>query len=244
MQTSNPDTLAGRPRLPRWAWLPIGLVALLLIWIVGVRVLLRRGKPERHDFASSVRAMTAPGTGMRVIGLDPMDSTVRILRAESNDTVMFSPEDYRHQRMRMHSHDGREAMWYLRGSPDLFGNRFPPGDDDVAIQDGGSDNAEPWVPRYPSARAQPGSAERRNGERFGGWTFESPDSLARVVRFYEQTFRDSGFTVGTQSAWTRGEGNTSEIRAQSGDGRRQAIVALRHLKRGTTYAELSWHQKP
>jgi hypothetical protein len=112
------------------------------------------------------------------------------------------------------------------------------------VQSGGLDNAESWVPRYPQGRAVPGSAERRNGERFGGWTFESPDSLARVVRFYEQAFRDSGFTVGTQSAWTRGEGNTSEIRAQSADGRRQAIVGFRRTRRGATHVGLDWHQKP
>jgi hypothetical protein len=121
------DAPAAWRRLPRWAWIPIGLVALILIWIVGVRVLLRLEGSPRHDFATSVRSMTRPGTGMRVIGLDPMDSTVRILRTASNDTVLFSPEDYRHQRLRVHSREGRDETWYLQGSPDLFGNRFPPG---------------------------------------------------------------------------------------------------------------------
>src|SRR5260221_7332953 len=129
-----------RPRM-RWWILPVGVLTLALAWIVGVRVLLLLSGPPRQDFGAQIRGMTRPGSGMRLVGADPLDSTYHMLRAASGDTVLASPEDFRHQRLRVRTHDGREGVWYLEGTPDLFGHRLPPGDEDVVIQGGGLDNA-------------------------------------------------------------------------------------------------------
>ncbi len=227
----------------RWWILPVGVLTLALAWIVGVRVLLLLSGPPRQDFGAQIRGMTRPGSGMRLVGVDPLDSTYHMLRAASGDTVLASPEDFRHQRLRVRTHDGREGVWYLEGTPDLFGHRLPPGDEDVVIQGGGLDNAPRWVPHYPGVREQPGLVSRMRGEILGGWAFETPDSLAQVERFYRAAFRDSGFTVGTEVVSGGGGARSSVTRVQTADQRRQAIVELHPSPHRTTRAQVDWRQK-
>jgi hypothetical protein len=100
------------------------------------------------------------------------------------------------------------------------------------------------VPHYPGARERPDLVSRIRGEILGGWSFETPDSLARVERFYRAAFRDSGFTVGTETMAGGGRERSSVTRVQSADQRRQAIVGLQPSPHRTTRAQVDWRQKP
>lgn len=231
--------------LPRWRWwfLPAGVLGLALVWIVGVRVLLLLSGPPRADFVSQMREGTRR-TGERILSFDPRDSTFTILHVKTRDTMFVNAEDYRHRRMRRRSHLGRNATLYLEGTQDLFGHRLPPGDQDVFVDGGGLENAPAWVPRYPGARAVQGLAVRENGMLGGAWSFDTPDSMERVVRYFEAIFRDSGLSLGRGSASRGGGTRWIELHVESPDHRRQAIVEVRPSPRGATHAEVDWRVQP
>jgi hypothetical protein len=184
---ANPAVPAQRRTSPI-VWV---LVAVLGIFSIGAGALMVGGAILAHKVrrdgagATIAKVLAAVNPNLEVARTDETAGTVTVRDRRNGKEFTLGLDAARNGSFTLNAEeDGKRAM--------------------VVI--GGEAKAPAWVPQYPGSSptslfSGKGESERESGE-VGGFTFATPDSPAKVVRFYEDKARELDLPLRISAAGT------------------------------------------
>ena len=204
---------------PGWqAPLPPAKKSNALIWILGIVVVMvfgvmatcgigaflvmRKAKEAGLDstllsknpaYAMAKLAATV-NKDVDVISTDDGTGTIKVRDKKTGETTTLR-FDAATKKMVVIDSSGKQATIGITGEGDKTALNIQGPDGTVKFGGGAGNQLPAWVPVYPGATAKGTFSSQANGSTQSAFGFTTPDPAAKVIEYYQDHLKSSGFTV-------------------------------------------------
>jgi hypothetical protein len=220
MGSSVPPNFPPNPQnpFPPQAPLPPGKKSNILIWILGGVVvlvlgatamcglggylLMHKAKESGLDtallqknpaFAAAKMAATL-NPDVEVLSSDDSTGTIKV-REKSTGKVTSMRFDPDKKQMVVTGEDGKESTIGIAGEGDKTSINIHSADGTATFGAGGDTKLPSWLPGYPGATPKGTFTSTTNGTTQSAFGFNTPDSVAQVLEYYQTQLKSSGFDI-------------------------------------------------
>ncbi len=236
-----PPGPAPRKRTPLWIWVLVALLGLFLLAGIavtaGAYLLYHKAKEvavtaEKNPALAAARLLAAVNPDLEVVSTDEGRGLITIRDRKTGKTVTVNLEDIRQGRISFEQ-EGEEAVTLQAEGEGQSGRlRVRSKEGVVELGTDVAANLPAWFPAYPGAALSGTYQARTGGEQSLGFQFQTQDSVARVLEFYEQALKAAGLEVSTYAS--RGaSGNAGVLSAKDSAEHRTALVQVNSEGRAT-----------
>lgn len=220
MASSVPPNFPPNPQnpFPPQTPLPPGKKPNLLIWIlggivvlvlgstlmcgVGGYLLLHKAKESGLDtallqknpaFAAAKMAATI-NPDVDVLSADDSTGTIKVRDKKTGKTTTMR-FDSATKRMVVTDDDGKQSSISISGEGDKASVNVQSADGTATFSAGGDAKLPSWLPAYPGATPKGTFTSTTNGATQSGFGFNTTDSVAKVLEYYQTQLKGSGFDI-------------------------------------------------
>ena len=206
------------PFFPQQAPLPPGKKSNILIWIVGGVVVVVLGftamcgiggfllmhKAKEAGFDGSLlsknpgyaaaKMVATLNKDVDVISTDDSTGTIKVRdnKTGQTTTLRFDPAT---KRMVVTDGEGKQSTVSITGDGDKTALNIQSADGAVKFSAGGDNQMPAWVPVYPGSTPKGTFSAQNKGASQSGFSFKTTDAAAKVIGYYEDQLKSSGFTI-------------------------------------------------
>jgi hypothetical protein len=179
---------------------------------------------ERPALATA-KAITALNPDVEVVDADDEKGTITIRNKKTGETITMSADDASKGKLSFKK-DGKDVgSVELKAGENSGSLEIKSNEGSAKVGVGISDQAPNWLPMYPGANIQWDLSVHSKDGQTGSLHFVTTDSAERVVRFYEEEFKQAGFTVST-SAVQQGGARSSYVTVEDSGRKRTASATV------------------
>lgn len=230
----------GMPPLPPKKMNPIiwiiggffGLILLAGIVMVAGGLFLAK---KVHDAAgnpalATAKLMAMANPDVEIVSSDDAKGTVTFRDKKSGKVITLNFDQIKQGKIQFEE-DGKQVT--MDGSGEGLNIKSSDG---ATVQIGAQASAKfpEWLPAYPGSTAQGSFALQGNDESGAAVSFTTADSVEKVSKFYQDSFKNAGLTVNANLMSQDGKTSGGMISAESADRKRSAVVNIASGDDGVT----------
>lgn len=187
-------------------WLLGGIVVLVLgstlMCGVGGYLLLHKAKESGFDsslmqknpvYAAAKMAATV-NPDVEVLSSDDSSGTIHVRDKKSGKTTTLKFDADKKQ-MIVIDGEGKQATISVTGEGDKASLNIQSGDGNAKFSAGGENQSPAWVPVYPGSKPTGTYSGTANGASQSAFTFKTSDAPAKVMDYYQEQLKTSGFKI-------------------------------------------------
>jgi hypothetical protein len=210
------------------AMVAIGFFAVNKAKEVGLDPSLMQEQPA----LAMAKIIAAGDENIEVVDVDENAGRITFRQKDTGKTVTMNTEDLKEGRISFESSEGESFSMEASGSDDNQVIRMKTDEGSYEIGGGSSADIPSWLPAYPGTN--PEGLMKQAGPEFnaGAMTFETRDSVTKVMEFYQKAFAEAGMEV--QTVQHSGAEAGAMVSGSTGDDTRSAHAMIGAGDGGTT----------
>ena len=190
--------------LSPWAWLAIGCAGVLFLSAAGFGIagyfIYGKAKEvaremEEDPIAATSKFIAAANPEIELVDADKDNRTVTFRNTETGEDFTFDYDDIEEGRFSFTSGDESTSVEFDTDGEGTGGLTITSDDGQTMTYGAGASGHPDWVPVYPGVEPQGTYASDTPEMRAGAFSFETDDSLDRVLEFYVSELEANGFTI-------------------------------------------------
>ena len=224
-----------------WVWVAIGCGGLLLlvtlVFVLGGLWLFKKGKDfvrtaEKNPAVAAAKIAAAADPDIEVVSADDEAGTVTLRNKKTGELITMDAKDIQKGRVKFSNEKGETLT--VQGSEADRKLKIVSEKGEVTI--GGEGKLPSWVPLPPGAKPAGAVHSQTRGRVEGMASFETTQSPAEVLRFYEQELNQAGFSPSVSKFEQNGKLVGGMVSGKAKDGREITITVSVSGKRTTNVA--------
>jgi len=215
-----------------------GIVLFIILAVAGISLFFVHKVKEGLDSElmkknpelATAKLVATMNPDLEIVSSDDSSGTIVVHNKKDGKTLTmkFDPQK---KSMVIQDDSGKESVKFSGGNNTA--NIEITGKDNSSVKIGASaDKAPDWVPAYPGATVQNTMSVTENGKRSGSFVFVTADGADKVISYYSDELKTSGFTVSTTTGNTNGK-ISGMVGGEDKDNNRNVAVILGQQDDGT-----------
>ena len=209
------------------AWVGIGCAALLVLGgiatVVVIGVVGHKVKQEINKFETKPALTTAEwlarvNPDIELASSDETAETVTFRNVKTGQLTTVSFKDLEEGRVSFSSDEGGDVTVEWQGTDDGGGVKVTSPEGEMVIGTTEVGELPSWVPRYEGAELAGALRSSSAQGQFGSFSLKTDAAVDKVLDFYQQNLRDSGFDV-ERTDQTFGDTRMGSVSGRHSDGR-------------------------
>lgn len=227
-------------------WIAAGcgvlVLVVLVVMIAGGIFLGRKAKEfaagaEKNPALVVAKMIAAANPDIEVVAEDAEAGTLTLRNKKTGEVITMNAEDIKDGKISFKSSKGEEVTISGSAKEGEQGLKIESDEGTVEFGTGASAKLPDWLPGYPGAESRGTYSGEAKGKAAGAVQFETPDSVAEVLGFYEKELKEAGFATevtrvdrdgslvgGTLTAKDEAGGRTVTIACTRIEGATQGLV--------------------
>ena len=237
MQPTPPPPAQPAKKTSVLVWIAAGcgilLLVVLIVMIAGGIFIGRKAKEfaagaEKNPALVVAKMIAAANPDIEVVAEDADAGTLTLRNKKTGEVITMNAEDIKDGKISFKSSKGEEVTISGSAKEGEQGLKIESDEGTLEIGAGASAALPAWLPAYPGADSRGTYSGEGKGKTAGAVQFETPDSVAEVLAFYEKELKDVGFATETSKVDRDGSlvGGTLTAKDEAG-GRTVTIVCTR-----------------
>jgi len=237
MQPTAPPPAPPAKKTSILVWIAAGcgvlLLVVLVVLIAGGLFIGRKAKEfaagaEKNPALVVAKMIAAANPDIEVVAEDADAGTLTLRNKKTGETITMNAEDIKDGKISFKSSKGEEVTISGSAKEGEQGLKIESDEGTLEFGAGASATLPDWLPAYPGAESQGTYSGEGKGKTAGAVQFETPDSVAKVLAFFEAELKGAGFVTETTRVDRGGNlvGGTLTAKDEAG-GRTVTIVCTR-----------------
>jgi hypothetical protein len=204
MQPTPPPPAPPAKKTSILVWIAAGcgvlLLVVLIVLIAGGIFIGRKAKEfaagaEKNPALVVAKMIAAANPDIEVVAEDTDAGTLTLRNKKTGEIITMNAEDIKDGKISFKTDKGGEVK--ISGSAKEGEQGFKIESDEGTLEfgAGASTTLPDWLPAYPGAESRGTYSGEGKGKTAGAVQFETPDSVAEVMAFYEKELKGAGFTT-------------------------------------------------
>jgi hypothetical protein len=207
----------------------IGIIAIGLIFWWGYNKAREAGlDPElarRNPTLAAAKLMVATNPDVELVSSDDARNTLVIRDKKTGKILTLNASESEPGKIVFRGEDGEEVTFNASGSAERGTFEVKTKEGTATFGAGTKLDLPAWVPEYPGATVEGNFSARSDKGEGGSFGFFTTDSVAEVIRFYEEELTDAGMKVSANPTLSvAGAPTVSMISAQDKENRRSVLI--------------------
>ena len=237
MQPTPPPPAPPAKKTSILVWIAAGcgvlLLVVLIVLIAGGIFIGRKAKEfaagaEKNPALVVAKMIAAANPDIEVVAEDTDAGTLTLRNKKTGEIITMNAEDIKEGKISFKTDKGGEVK--ISGSAKEGEQGFKIESDEGTLEfgAGASTTLPDWLPAYPGAESRGTYSGEGKGKTAGAVQFETPDSVAEVMAFYEKELKSAGFATEVTKVDRDGSlmGGTLTAKDEAG-GRTVTVVCTR-----------------
>lgn len=224
-----PATVAPSKKTSPWVWVAVGCGGLLLIvtlvFVLAGLWVFKKGKEfvhtaEKNPAVAAAKLIVAANPELELVEADENAGTVTIRNKKTGETVTLDAKEVRKGKLSFRTEKGEELRFEGSKQEGSFKISSKGGE----LTFGANQSLPSWVPLPAGAKPAGAFAASGKGEEHGWASFESQESPADLLRFYETALKGTGFSPSVSRFEHNGKVVGGLVGGQHADGRKLSVT--------------------
>jgi len=219
-----------------WVWVLAGCGVLVLLvvlvlavggFIIGKKVKDFAKDAERNPAVAAAEMAVRFNPEIEVVDKDYDRGTITLRNKKTGEVLTMDAEDVKNGRIRFRNEKGEEVSFEGGGTGKEGQFKISTKDGQATLGSGAEVSLPSWLAEYPGAETQGAYSGADADSVSGGYTFQTEDSVQKVLDFYKDRLEGEGFKVTTSTFQQDGQVAGGSIVGEGSDGRETHIGAMR-----------------
>lgn len=222
-------------------WIAAGcgvlVLVVLVVMIAGGIFLGRKAKEfaagaEKNPALVVAKMIAAANPDIEVVAEDADAGTLTLRNKKTGEIITMNAEDIKDGKITFKSDKG-EVTITGSGKEGEEGFKIESDEGTIEFGAGASSTLPDWLPAYPGAESRGTYSGEAKGKAAGAVQFETPDSVAEVLAFYEKELKSAGFATEVTKVDRDGSLVGGTLTAKDEAGGRTVTVVCTRLEQAT-----------
>ena len=223
-------------------WIAAGCGVLILVVLVvmiaggiffGRKVTEFVGGAEKNPALVVAKMIAAANPDIEVVEEDADAGTLTLRNKKTGEVITMNAEDIKDGKISFKSDTGKEVTISGSGKEGEEGLKVESDEGTVQFGRGAGTDLPDWLPAYPGAESQGTYSGEGKGKTAGAVQFETPDSVAEVLAFYEKELKGAGFVTESTKVDRDGSLLGGTLTAKDEAGGRSVTVVCTRIEQAT-----------
>ncbi len=224
-----PATVAPRKKTSPWVWVAVGCGGLLVIITLVIAItslwVFKKGKEfvhtaEKNPAVAAAKLIVAADPELELVEADEDSGTVTIRNKKTGETLTLDAKEVQKGKLSFHTDKGEE----LRFEGGEQEGSFKISSKEGELTFGSNPSLPSWVPLPTGAKPVGAFAASGEGGEHGGASFESNESPADLLRFYETALKGAKFSPSVSRFEQDGKVVGGLVSGEHADGRKLSVT--------------------
>jgi hypothetical protein len=193
-------------------WVLVGcggivLLAAVIMLVAGVFVAKKVGsyakEAEKNPAMAAAKMIVAMNPDLETVSTDESAGTITIRNKKTGEVITVDLDDIKKGKLRFKNEKGETAEISASGEGESGKIEIKSDKGSMSFGSGAETQAPAWVPAYPGVQPQGMYSTKGPGGTSAAYAFDTKDSPATVMRYYEEKLKEAGFEV-TSSTFKKG----------------------------------------
>ena len=225
-----------------WVWIAAGcgvlVLVVLVVMIAGGIFISRKAKEfaagaEKNPALVVAKMIAAANPDIEVVAEDADAGTLTLRNKKTGETITMNAEDIKDGRISFKTDKGEEVKISGSAREGEQGLTIESDEGTLSFGSGASAQLPDWLPIYPGAESQGTYSGEGKGKTGGAVQFETPDSVAEVLAFYEKQLKGAGFATETTRVDRDGSLVGATLTAKDEAGGRTVTIVCTRIEQAT-----------
>ncbi|HNX50173.1 MAG TPA: hypothetical protein PLS53_11250 [Thermoanaerobaculaceae bacterium] len=207
-----------------WVLAGCGVIVLLIVivlavggFLVGRKIKGFADDAKRNPAVAAAVLVVSANPELELVDKDYDRGTVTIRNKKTGEVITIDAEDVKNGRLRFRNEKGEEMTFEGKGDSGGGTVKVTGKDGQMTFGAGTEIEAPSWLPLYPGSKAQGNYSATAPEGRTGGYTFQTPDEVEKVISFYRHAFEEEGLEVNSSTFEANGKVAGGTITGKSGN---------------------------
>jgi len=199
---------------------------------------------QKRPAMAVAKMLVATNPDVELVSVDDEKGLITVKDKKTGKTVTVNLDEARSGKISIKG-DGKdeEVTIEAKGSGDTGSVELKSKEGSAKFGAGASAKLPDWFPAYPGASTQGVFSSESADGISGSFGFATGDSIDKVVRFYEENLKESGFKTTTNTVQQNGVLNMETLAAEDDNKKRTAFVTAIN-EQGSTKVTVVFTSKP
>lgn len=247
-QYAPPQPVAPKKKTSPLVWVLAGCGGLVLVvvivlavggFLVGRKIKSFAADAERNPAVAAAEMVVLASPDLEMVDKDYDRGTITIRNKKTGEVITMDAEDAKNGRFRFRNEKGEEVTFEGKGDKEGGTLKVTGKDGEMTFGAGTEIEAPNWLPVYPDATAQGNYSGTTAEGRSGGFTFQTPDEVQKVISFYKRAFENEGLEVNSSTFEQNGHVAGGTVTGTAGN-REAGVTVGRDTDSNTTTATVMY----
>ena len=247
-QYAPPQPVAPKMQTSPLIWVLAGCGGLVLVvvsvlavggFLVGRKIKSFAADAERNPAVAAAELVVRASPDLELVDKDYDRGTITIRNKKTGEVLTIDAEDAKEGRFRFRTEKGEEMTFEGKGDSGGGTLKVTGKDGQMTFGAGTEIEAPSWLPVYPDATAQGNYSGTTAEGRSGGFTFQTPDEVQKVISFYKRAFENEGLEVNSSTFEQNGQVAGGTVTGTAGN-REAGVTVGRDTDSNTTTATVMY----